>query len=175
MARERRAWRQVKLLLEPADEQRLSDAAHAARLPLGAFIREFLLTGHPPEPAPPAPADLSPEADSLLRICHGLISNLSQCEAHAERIGGPLARLCGNDGALQQMAEQARTLALKIKCGELDERTITDALVVLEPAAHDLNDQLAHPLNQTQVVSLDTWRQVLVRLQSALQISKVKP
>lgn len=157
----------IMLRLEQEDGLVIEDAAHAARLPIAVFAREILL-GRVPKLAPPAPADLSFGASLLLKICNGLVSNLSQIEGHASRHGGVLEQLVGPGKALQEMSKQAEAIGLSVKSGSLDEAVIKHILEDLEPASRALNDILARPLNEGKTLPLEVWKQVLTDLQAAL-------
>lgn len=163
----KRNYYQIMLRLDQEDGLRIEDAAHAARLPTAIFSREILL-GRVPKLAPPAPAGLSFGATLLIKISRGLISNLSQLEDHARRSGGVLDQLVGPDKALQKLSKMAQKLGLKIKATLIDEQSVKNILVLLEPAAADLNERLAKPLNEGKVLQPDVWRQILTALQAAL-------
>lgn len=168
MAKEKKDWVQIMLRLEVNDAHRIDDAAHAARLPLGVFIRQLLITGHAPKSAPPASNELSSRAADLLKVCYGLQSNLTQVHGHAARLGGNLTRLTGADGALEKMMVTVQKHGLRAKSGALDADKAFQILVSLEPAAQALNADLSRPLNEGREVSLEVWKRVLSNLQAAL-------
>lgn len=168
MVKEKKNWKQYKVLFEPADGQRLEDDAHASRLPVGVFLREFYVTGTMPKEAPPLQSELTFGAKVLLKICYGLVSNLTQLEGHAKRLGGPLLNLVGPNSSLQRFAKRTHEIGMGVKLGELNEQVIEHTLVALEPIAHSLNDDLALPLNEGKSPLLETWKEALTGLQSAL-------
>ncbi|MDP2371281.1 hypothetical protein [Rhodoferax sp.] len=167
MGKEKKAWVQLKVLLEPSDHQKISDAAHAARLPVGVFAREFLTTGVVPKVAPPAISELSFEAQELLKVTHACVSNFSQLHGFAAEAGEPLSRLAGQGGALMHMSSRAREIGMQIKSGMLAEPETVRLLTALAAPSSLLNG-LARALNSDQQPALAVWRQTLSALQSAL-------
>jgi hypothetical protein len=173
MKKEKKIWRQYKLRLEPIDGRRLEDEAHAARLPVGIFVRQILLTGKAPIKAPPIPDKLSFGASHLLKICFALVSNLTQLEGHALKLGGPLQNLTGSESSLQRFANRVRDIGLNVKNGELKELEIATLISSLELVAQAVNHELARPLNAGKSVELEIWKRLLTELQSALTSSSV--
>ena len=168
MGKIKRIWVEKKVRLEPLEAKLVEDAAHCARLPLAVYIRHKLTTGIAPEPAPPALDEMSFGSMALATTINGLISNLTQLEQHAARLGQPTSRLTGPQGAIQSLTRQVLDIGLTNKAGELLERDITRTLKQLQPIAHELNDQIAMPLNHDERVPMSTWRQILEALQDAL-------
>lgn len=167
MGNEKKAWCQIKVLLEPLDHQKISDAAHKARLPVGVFVRQLLTTGLVPNAAPPPTFELAVEAQELLKIAHACVSNLSQLHAFAALSGDPLSRLTGQGGALMRMSSRAREIGMQIKSGTLPELEAVRLLALLEAPSGLLNG-LARSLNSEQRPALVVWRQTLSALQVAL-------
>lgn len=168
MGKEKRGWIELKLRLEPQVARAVADAAHAARLPVAVFIRKFLETGSAPKPAPPSTHELPTSTATLIKVCHGLLSNLKQVVGHADRIGGPLRRLIGNEGALHKMASEVQRIGIAAKSGGMDEMTGRQVLISLEPVSMALNFELARPLNEGRSVTLAAWKSILTDLQIAL-------
>ena len=157
----------VMLRFQPADAERLSDQAHAARVPLAVYCRELVL-GRTPKKAPPMLADMSNEAAQLLKLCHSCVANLSQLDGHCARTDSPLSQLSGAAGHLQMLSSRARKLGLQIKSGNVNQAQIAAVLAALGSPAQALNERLARPINEGQVPSNDTWHEVLQALQAAL-------
>lgn len=156
------------LRLEPEHAQSLADAAHAARLPVAVFARELILN-RTPKVAPPLVADLTFEAQKLLRVCYGAASNMTQLNAAAQASGEPLSRLSGPSGLIFKLHSRVREIGLQIKSGgQLDSTKTGGILARLEAPARRLNDELARPLNEGSAPSMEAWKSVLDDLQNAL-------
>lgn len=158
---------QVTLRFLPEDAARLSDQAHAARVPMAVLCRELVL-GRVPKKAPPLPAEMSYEASQLLKICHACVSNLSQLDGHCAATDSPISKLSGPAGHLQMLSSRARKLGLQIKAGQAEPAQFSTILSALEGPALALNERLARPINEGQVPTNETWREVLQALQTAL-------
>jgi hypothetical protein len=168
MGRVKKQWVEKKVRFQPSQAKMIEEAAHCARLPLAVYMRSMLTTGIAPEPAPPAVDEMSFGSVALATTINGLMSNLTQIEQHAIRLGEPTSRLTGSQGALQSLKKKALDIGLTNRGGELRERDITRALKKLQPIAHDLNGQIAKPLNHGEEVPMSTWRQILENLEDAL-------
>lgn len=164
---ERREWERVTLRLEPPDYARLADAAHSARLPMAVYCRHLVL-GQVPSVAPPAIGELDPRAAELLAICQHLISNLTQLNNHAGRLGGVLQPLHGEGGALEKLGARAREIGLRVRKGDMPTAQIEAVLMRLAEPARNLNDVLARPLNEGNQPELAIWHQALSSVQNGL-------
>jgi len=174
MGKMKRIWVEKKVRLEPFEAKLVEDAAHCARLPVAVYMRNTLVSGRAPEAAPPADVDRSFVSITLTSTIRGLISNLTQLEQHANRIGDPIGRLAESHGAIQVLRDQLTEIELANKAGKASELDLTRFLVKLQPVATHVNDQLARPLNRGDVVPVETWRRVLEELQDALLITVVE-
>lgn len=170
---DRKGWRKITLRLDHDHHQILDDLAHAARLPVGVYCRELLLN-RTPKAAPPALLELSPAAQKLLLVLQNLTSNSRQVEAFAAAAGEPLCRLAGPEQLLQKLATRAREIGMQLKtAGQLiDQQKIDEILTAVAAPAQRLNDELSRPLNQSQAVTLETWKSVLQDLQIGLADSQ---
>ncbi len=158
---------QITLRFQPDDAQRLADQAHAARVPVAVLCRELVL-GRTPSKAPPVPADMSNEASQLLKLCHSCVANLSQLDGHCAATDSPLGRLSGATGHLQMLSSRARKVGLQVKAGNIENTQVVIVLAALSEPAQALNERLARPINEGQVPTNETWREVLQALQAAL-------
>lgn len=162
----KKEWVQIMLRLEPDDAKNLSDTAYASGLQVGVYAREILL-GRVPEALPPAPSEVTFEAQALLQICHAVVSNLQQLSGHATRIGEPFSKL---EVPLETLRDAARKIGLDVKSGNIDNDQASHLLNQLQAPSLGLND-LAKSLNIGQHESGTSWHQVLTALQNGLSTS----
>lgn len=168
MGKEKKDWEEYKVRFQPFEAQAVREKAHRARLPFSVYIRECAV-GDVPRKAPPLVAELSFEAQELLKICYGCASNLTQIDAHAQAAGEPLSRL-SSTGLLFKLGSRTRQIGLQAKSDRLDQQAASELLARLEAPARALNDQLARPLNEggQPGPGLAVWKEVLDALQDAL-------
>lgn len=163
------AWENIMVRLLPDDMEKLRHAAFAARHSVSVFARELVL-GRVPKVAPPLVAELTFQAQELLKIIHGTASNLSQINAHAQAAGEPLSRLSlsGPAGLIFKLHSKVREIGLQLKSGQLDSDKTSELLTRLKAPARALNDELALPLNEGSQPEMGVWKGVLDDLQNAL-------
>ncbi len=154
----------VTLRLPASLHAQLADAAHAARVPLGVYIRE-VLAGSPPPMAPPALDAAGLELGALLGR---LASNLTQLAGHAVAAGEPLARLAREGGELERLAGARDRAAESLEIGEL-EGSVTEWLQRLDEPARALN-ALAARLNRGERCPQQEWAHPLRQLARALGV-----
>ena len=159
----------VTLRLPAEDLEQLRQAAFAARLPPAVLARSILIRAlrsqDLPQPAPPAPDELSDEATQILAICHALVSNLVQLDGHAKELGQPPIKVCD---FLEQMREQARRLALEIKRGALHHERLVKILASLAGPSEQVNS-LTRSLNSDRAsVASTAWHDPLSLLRKAM-------
>lgn len=165
--------RPVMVRLPDAEFEVLRDAAFRARQPVAVLARQILLgalaDGGLPPPAPPALAEMSPDAQELLAVVHGLISNLSQLEKHALELGEPVARLAVDGGQLDGLRNKVRELGMAIKSGSHDAQHWAGILGIIQTPSMAINS-LARSLNQSaNSVPTYSWHSPLNGLRSALE------
>lgn len=163
----------LTLRLPAGEMDQLREAAYRARVPMAALARALVLRalaeGELPPPAPPALAEMSPEAQELLAVAHALISNLSQLEKHALELGEPVARLAGDGGQLDVLRNKVRELGMIIKSGHHDAQHWAGILVAIKAPSLAINS-LARSLNQSATsVPAYSWHGPLSGLRSALE------
>jgi hypothetical protein len=156
-------WVKIMIRLEPVDAQKMSDAAHAARLPNAVFARELLLS-RMPAVAPLEISDLSFEAQELLRVCYASVSNLTQLKDHCTRLGEPFSRLVES---IEKMCSATRTLGLNVKSGVVTDAKATELFNIISDPSESLNN-LARDLNSGESTSKQRWFEVLTELKMVL-------
>lgn len=160
---------QIMIRLSPDDARRVDDLAHNARISVSAFCKELVLGRLPPK-APPVPAEQSPAATRLIKICAAAGSNLTQILGHATSSTDPILGRLVAEKVLQKLAEKVLNLGLSVKTGHLPDGQIYQIQEAFEAPAAALND-LAKSLNEGRPVALARWGQALKDLQIVLDES----
>jgi hypothetical protein len=165
-----KAIRKVTLRLPVHLYLSIDDKARLARKPLAAVIRA-MLEDREVKAAPPLVAELSEEAQYILKIVPSLLANLQQLSLHAERLGGVFLRLIEPDGGLKKLADQARLVGFTLKKGEPLAHPLTSkSAISLGEACAQVNE-LAYALNGpkgAEVLPSD-WMGPLNSLAAALE------
>lgn len=146
----------------------LDDLARAARIPVAAAARRILVN-RVPVAAPPLAILLSDAMRSLIKVIHGLQSNLHQLSDHAARLGGPLAQLRGSNGNLHLLKMKVIRVGVRTKAGQVDEARAAFLLAELRDPANEVN-KLARRLNQGDIVPVADWRAPLSNCAAALSL-----